>query len=229
MPRCGSSQCAREILLIGTPLMWWAFIPALLWLAWHGLTTRDWRAAGSGCLRGRLAGVVPDLKRTMFLVLHDPLVPFLILGVTLGLGSMLGPAVHQTRTSPPTRRRPPAALGALAVATYLVGQSRLRLDVAGCSPRPAHPGRVARPYVVSVLDLSGARASVEVVDATESLKGPRCPWQPSCARPNSNRDRSIHPQRALSKLHGDEDTAKALHAWRPRLPGIRQDGAQNNS
>ena len=24
--------------------MWWAFVPMLLWLAWHWLTTRDWRA-----------------------------------------------------------------------------------------------------------------------------------------------------------------------------------------
>ncbi|MBV9594282.1 MAG: phospholipid carrier-dependent glycosyltransferase, partial [Actinobacteria bacterium] len=31
---CGATSCSREILLIGTPLMWWAFVPALLWLAW---------------------------------------------------------------------------------------------------------------------------------------------------------------------------------------------------
>ena len=48
---CGSSSCSREVLLIGTPLMWWAFVPMLLWLAWHWFTTRDWRAVG------RLGGV----------------------------------------------------------------------------------------------------------------------------------------------------------------------------
>jgi dolichyl-phosphate-mannose-protein mannosyltransferase len=118
---CGSSQCAREILLIGTPLMWWAFIPALLWLAWHWLTTRDWRAAAVwvAFAAGWLVWF-PDLKRTMFLFYMTPLVPFLILGVTLGLGVLLGPAVPKTRNyfayvAADRRRR----WGALAVAGYL--------------------------------------------------------------------------------------------------------------
>jgi dolichyl-phosphate-mannose--protein O-mannosyl transferase len=34
-----------------------------------------------------------DLKRTMFLFYMAPLVPFLIIGVTLALGTMLGPAL----------------------------------------------------------------------------------------------------------------------------------------
>ncbi len=41
---CGATSCTREVLLIGTPMMWWAFVPALVWLVWHWLTTRDWRA-----------------------------------------------------------------------------------------------------------------------------------------------------------------------------------------
>ena len=118
---CGANQCAREILLIGTPLMWWAFIPALLWLIWHWLTTRDWRAAAVwvAFAAGWLVWF-PDLKRTMFLFYMTPLVPFLILGVTLGLGALLGPAVLSTRSAmaylAAERRR---RWGALAVATYL--------------------------------------------------------------------------------------------------------------
>jgi dolichyl-phosphate-mannose-protein mannosyltransferase len=118
---CGAKQCAREILLIGTPLMWWAFIPALLWLIWHWLTTRDWRAAAVwvAFAAGWLVWF-PDLKRTMFLFYMTPLVPFLILGVTLGLGVLLGPAVPSTRNAPAyfgaQRRR---RWGALAVAAYL--------------------------------------------------------------------------------------------------------------
>ncbi len=91
---CGSKSCAREILLIGTPLMWWAFLPALVWLAWHWFTTRDWRA--SVVWVAMVAGWVvwfPDLKRTMFLFYMTPLDPFLILGLTLALGTMLGPAL----------------------------------------------------------------------------------------------------------------------------------------
>ncbi len=90
---CGSTSCSREVLLIGTPLMWWAFVPALLWLIWHWFTTRDWRA--SMVWLAMAAGWLvwfQDPKRTMFLFYMTPLVPFLILGVTLALGVMLGPA-----------------------------------------------------------------------------------------------------------------------------------------
>jgi dolichyl-phosphate-mannose--protein O-mannosyl transferase len=91
---CGATSCSREILLIGTPLMWWAFIPMLLWLAWHWLTTRDWRAAAVwvAFIAGWLVWFT-NLGRTMFLFYMAPLVPFLIIGLTLALGTMLGPAL----------------------------------------------------------------------------------------------------------------------------------------
>jgi dolichyl-phosphate-mannose--protein O-mannosyl transferase len=91
---CGSTSCSREILLIGTPIMWWAFIPMLLWLAWHWLTTRDWRAAAVwvAFIAGWLVWF-QHLNRTMFLFYMAPLVPFLIIGLTLALGTMLGPAL----------------------------------------------------------------------------------------------------------------------------------------
>jgi dolichyl-phosphate-mannose-protein mannosyltransferase len=93
---CGSSSCSREVLLIGTPLMWWAFIPMLLWLAWHWITTRDWRAAAVwvAFAAGWLVWF-KDLKRTMFLFYMAPLVPFLVIGLTLALGTMLGPALQR--------------------------------------------------------------------------------------------------------------------------------------
>jgi dolichyl-phosphate-mannose--protein O-mannosyl transferase len=94
---CGSAHCSREVLLIGTPLEWWAFVPLLLWLGWHWVTTRDWRAGAVWV--AFLAGWVvwfQDLARTMFLFYMAPLVPFLVLALTLGLGTMLGPATRQT-------------------------------------------------------------------------------------------------------------------------------------
>jgi dolichyl-phosphate-mannose-protein mannosyltransferase len=96
---CGASTCSREILLIGTPLMWWAFVPMLLWLAWHWVTTRDWRAGAVwvGFAAGWLVWF-QDLRRTMFLFYTAPLVPFLIIGLTLGLGVLLGPSVPATTT-----------------------------------------------------------------------------------------------------------------------------------
>ena len=36
--------CIADILLLGTPLLWWAFLPALAALAWLGISRRDWRA-----------------------------------------------------------------------------------------------------------------------------------------------------------------------------------------
>jgi dolichyl-phosphate-mannose-protein mannosyltransferase len=102
---CGASACSREILLIGTPLMWWAFVPMLLWLAWHWITTRDWRAGAVwvGFIAGWLVWF-QDLRRTMFLFYTAPLVPFLIIGLTLALGVMLGPSVVPAAGGEPSRR-----------------------------------------------------------------------------------------------------------------------------
>ncbi len=94
---CGASACSRTVLLIGTPLLWWAFVPMLLWLVWHWITTRDWRAAA--VLVAFAAGWLfwfQNLNRTMFLFYMAPLVPFLVLGLTLALGVMLGPALPRT-------------------------------------------------------------------------------------------------------------------------------------
>lgn len=87
---CGAASCAREIVLLGTPLLWWAFIPALLWCLWHWATTRDWRA--QAVLVAFAAGWLVWLRephRTMFLFYMAPLVPFLIIGVTLAIGVAL--------------------------------------------------------------------------------------------------------------------------------------------
>jgi dolichyl-phosphate-mannose--protein O-mannosyl transferase len=92
--KCGASSCSREVLLIGTPIMWWAFVPMLLWLAWHWLTTRDWRAGAIwvAFIAGWLVWFL-NLKRTMFLFYMAPLVPFLVIGLTMALGAMIGAAV----------------------------------------------------------------------------------------------------------------------------------------
>src|SRR4029450_9493645 len=37
---CGAAQCNAEITLIGTPVLWWAFLPALVGLAWFGISRR---------------------------------------------------------------------------------------------------------------------------------------------------------------------------------------------
>ena len=90
---CGASKCVNEILLIGTPIMWWAFTPVLLWLLWHWATTRDWRAGA--VLGAFVAGwfvYLPYPHRTSFLFYMAPLMPFLIFGLTLALGTLIGSA-----------------------------------------------------------------------------------------------------------------------------------------
>ena len=110
------------MLLIGTPLMWWAFVPMLLWLAWHWFTTRDWRA-GAVWMAFAAGWLVwfQDLKRTMFLFYMAPLVPFLIIGLTLALGVMLGPALRPADGDPERaeRRRRRRTWGMAGVTTYL--------------------------------------------------------------------------------------------------------------
>jgi dolichyl-phosphate-mannose--protein O-mannosyl transferase len=108
---CGAQSCVRTVLDVGTPALWWAFAPAVLWAGWIAVTRRDWR--GWTVLMAFAAGwfawfSVPG--RTMFIFYMTPLVPFLVIGVTLGLGALLGSA----RSS--ERRR---TLGLVAVCCYV--------------------------------------------------------------------------------------------------------------
>src|SRR4029079_18669807 len=62
---CAAPSCAREILLLGTPILWWSFLPALAALVWFGIARRDWRALalGSGGGAGPRAGVSSGHRR----------------------------------------------------------------------------------------------------------------------------------------------------------------------
>jgi dolichyl-phosphate-mannose--protein O-mannosyl transferase len=96
-PICGAASCNADILLLGTPVLWWAFIPALVGLAWFGISRRDWRAAAIGA--GVFAGLAPWFyyathQRTMFFFYAVPAEPFLVLAVAYVLGSFInGPGV----------------------------------------------------------------------------------------------------------------------------------------
>ena len=90
---CGADSCIRSVLAVGTPTLWWAFVPALLWAAWLVITRLDWRATAvlvAFCAGWLTWFTVPG--RTMFLFYMAPLVPFLVIGVTLVLGEVLGRA-----------------------------------------------------------------------------------------------------------------------------------------
>jgi dolichyl-phosphate-mannose--protein O-mannosyl transferase len=91
-PSCGAPSCASEIILLGTPILWWSFIPALVALAWFGISRRDWRALAIG--GGAAMGIVPWFyyqlqDRTMFYFYASPAEPFLILAVVYVLGAII--------------------------------------------------------------------------------------------------------------------------------------------
>ncbi|HEV7826323.1 MAG TPA: phospholipid carrier-dependent glycosyltransferase [Mycobacteriales bacterium] len=109
---CGAAQCSSETLALGTPTLWWAFIPALLAVAFFWIARRDWRAAT--ILVTATAGLLPWFafpSRTMFFFYTLPALPFLVLAVTYVLGVVLGSA-----TASPQRR----LTGAIIVAAYVV-------------------------------------------------------------------------------------------------------------
>jgi dolichyl-phosphate-mannose-protein mannosyltransferase len=92
---CGAASCAAEVLLLGTPVLWWSFLPALGALAWFGISRRDWRAAAIGT--GVAAGLLPWFYfavaegRTMFSFYALPALPFLVLAVVYVMGAIMTP------------------------------------------------------------------------------------------------------------------------------------------
>jgi dolichyl-phosphate-mannose--protein O-mannosyl transferase len=109
---CGAASCSAETLALGTPTLWWSFIPALLVVLFYWIARRDWRAAA--ILVGTLAGIAPWLafpQRTMFFFYALPALPFLVLAVTYVLGAILGP---------PTASRERRLAGAVIVVAYVV-------------------------------------------------------------------------------------------------------------
>ena len=85
------STCLRQILLIGTPVLWWFSTCALVWsvVAWIG--KRDWRYGI--VVVGTLASWLPWLRfddRPIFSFYAIVWEPFLILGTVMVLGEILG-------------------------------------------------------------------------------------------------------------------------------------------
>jgi dolichyl-phosphate-mannose--protein O-mannosyl transferase len=112
---CGVPSCSQEVLAIGTPLIWYASVPAILGcLAWW-LIRRDWRAGA--VLLCLAAGLLPWFwfavheHRTEFYFYAVAFDPFLVIAITLCLGLIIGPA-----RAVPARR----AVGAILAGVYLI-------------------------------------------------------------------------------------------------------------
>ncbi|PBC78142.1 dolichyl-phosphate-mannose-protein mannosyltransferase [Streptomyces sp. TLI_235] len=90
---CTAAECAREVLGIGTPVLWWAGIAALAYCLYRWALRRDWRAGAVLC--GLAAGYLPWFgyqQRTIFFFYAVAFVPFLVLAVTMTIGALIGPA-----------------------------------------------------------------------------------------------------------------------------------------
>ncbi|AZM53731.1 phospholipid carrier-dependent glycosyltransferase [Streptomyces sp. WAC 01529] len=91
-PADTTEKCAREVLALGTPLLWWVGACALLYVLWRWAFRRDWRAGAILC--GVLAGYLPWFfyqERTIFYFYAVVFVPFLCLAVAMLIGAILGP------------------------------------------------------------------------------------------------------------------------------------------
>lgn len=90
---CGRDECVRATMLIGTPAMWWLALPVLAWSLWRAVFRADWRYGA--VLTGYFAGLLPwflNLERQMYFFYATPMAPFLVLGLVLILGQILGSA-----------------------------------------------------------------------------------------------------------------------------------------
>jgi dolichyl-phosphate-mannose-protein mannosyltransferase len=106
------SDCIREIVMLGTPVLWWGGVVALLHAAYAWVLRRDWRYGVA--LVGLATTWLPFFRyadRPIFSFYAVTILPFTIVAISLLLGRVLGPA----RAS--QRRR---AVGATVTGTFLV-------------------------------------------------------------------------------------------------------------
>jgi dolichyl-phosphate-mannose-protein mannosyltransferase len=106
------SDCIREIVMLGTPVLWWGGVVALLHAAYAWVLRRDWRYGVA--LVGLATTWLPFFRyadRPIFSFYAVTILPFTIVAICLLLGRVLGPATA-------SRRR--RAVGATVTGTFLV-------------------------------------------------------------------------------------------------------------
>ena len=86
---CGADACSSTVLAVGNPIIWWAAVLAIPFQVWRWIAARDWRSGA--VLVGIAAGWLPwllYLDRTIFTFYTVVYVPFVVMAVTLTLGSI---------------------------------------------------------------------------------------------------------------------------------------------
>ncbi len=113
----GHDDCVKRILLVGTPSLWFLAFFVAGWALWRAIARLDWRYTAVLVAYG--FGFIPWLfiwERQMYFFYMTPLAPFLVIGITLALGDILGRAASAparapndgpvTATHPPSRTAP---------------------------------------------------------------------------------------------------------------------------
>lgn len=86
------SDCLKQVILLGTPLLWWGGVIALLVALGTWLGARDWRAGVA--VVGVAASWLPWFAyadRPIFSYYAIVTLPFLVLAIALAIGRLLGP------------------------------------------------------------------------------------------------------------------------------------------
>jgi dolichyl-phosphate-mannose-protein mannosyltransferase len=106
------SDCLRQVLLLGSPAVWWGGILALIFAAFMWIGARDWRfgIAIVGTLSTWLPWFLYD-GRPIFSFYAIITLPFLVLALTLAIGKILG------SSRAPTPRR---TVGVVVGGSYVV-------------------------------------------------------------------------------------------------------------
>ncbi len=87
------SDCIRQVLLIGTPMIWWGGCIALLFSVAMWIGARDWRygVAVVGTLSTWLPWMLYD-ERPIFYFYAIAILPFIVIALTLSIGTLIGPS-----------------------------------------------------------------------------------------------------------------------------------------
>ncbi len=106
------STCLRQVLLLGNPLIWWGGSLALVFALLRWVGGRDWRFGVA--VVGVASTWLPWLRyddRPIFIFYAMACLPFLVLGLTLALGAIIG------SSNTPTPRR---TAGVVIAGSYFV-------------------------------------------------------------------------------------------------------------
>jgi len=105
------SDCLRQVILIGTPVIWWGGFLAILFAVGMWVGARDWRFGV--VVVGVASTWLPWLRyddRPIFFFYAIATLPFVVLGLTLAMGKLIGPSRAGTRRT----------LGVVASGSFMV-------------------------------------------------------------------------------------------------------------